>query len=149
MAVIVQERKVPPSIRALSPLSDYADVFTVKTPRVGERKAEDWARAAVDDAAGLAGQFCWRAALGLRLAPRSSPLHVAGWTIADWGESWVRLEAASWLLTANIVVSVDDDALTVGTFIRYDHPLAPVVWKGLSAVHRAAMPGLLRKAVRR
>ena len=44
---------------------------------------------------------------------------------------------------------VDDEHLSAGTFIRYDHPIAPLVWVPLSAVHRRLMPGLLVQTVRR
>ncbi|MGH7856074.1 MAG: hypothetical protein ACREQY_02000, partial [Candidatus Binatia bacterium] len=74
--------------------------------------------------------------------------HVGGWQIADRGDSWIRLEASSCFLTAHIVVKVDDGQVSVATFIRYDRPLASLVWRPLSAGHRLAMPGLLRDAVR-
>ena len=46
------------------------------------------------------------------------------------------------------VVQVDDGQLSVATFVRYDRPIAALVWPPLSAGHRLAMPGLLRKTVR-
>jgi hypothetical protein len=47
-------------------------------------------------------------------------------------------------MTAQIVVQVDDDQLSVATFIGYDRPIAALVWPPVSIVHRHAMPGLLR-----
>src|SRR5438046_179620 len=99
-------------------------------------------------AAGLAGQFGWRVLCGLRLERRPSPGYVGGWKIADRGDRWIRSEAASWFMTAHIVVQVDDGQLSVATFVRYDRPIAALVWPPLSAGHRLAMPGLLRKTVR-
>src|SRR5207247_1137468 len=107
-----------------------------------ERSPEEWARAAIEDAAGLAGQFIWRVVLGLRLERRPSLDHVGGWKIGDRDDNWVRLEAASWFLTAQIVVQVDPEQVSVATFIRYDRPMAAVIWPPLSIGHRPAMPGL-------
>lgn len=151
MTTVLQQRNVPDAIRSLSTLDspDYVDLFTVTTREAAEKSPEQWARAGVEDAAGLAGQFVWRVLLGLRLERRSSPDHVGGWRIADRGDSWIRLEAASWFLTAHIVVHVDDGEVSVATFIRYDRPIAALVWPPVSIGHRQAMPGLLRNAVRR
>ena len=137
---------VPEAIRSLSTMarSDYVDLFTITTGEAAGGSPEQWARAAVEDAAGLAGQFVWRVLVGLRLERRPSPDSVGGWTIADRGDSWIRLEATSWFLTAHLVVQVDDGQVSVGTFIRYDRPMAAVVWPLLSVGHRLAMPGLLR-----
>jgi hypothetical protein len=79
---------------------------------------------------------------------RPSPDYVGGWKIADRGDSWIRLEAASWFMTAHLVLEVDDRHLSVATFICYDRPMAALVWPPLSAAHRFLMPGLLRHTVR-
>jgi len=146
---VLQGPDVPGAIRSLSTLAspDYVDLLTVTTSEGAGRSPEQWARAGIEDAAGLAGQFVWRVLVGLRLERRSSPDHVGGWRIADRGDSWIRLEAASWFLTAHIVVQVDDGQLSVATFIRYDRPIASLVWPALSIGHRLAMPGLLRQTV--
>jgi hypothetical protein len=150
MPTVVQQRNVPEAIRSLStlPKPDYVDLFTVTTSAAADRSPEQWARAGVEDAAGLAGQFVWRVLLGLRLGRRPSPDHVGGWKIGDRGDSWIRLEAASWFLTAQIVVQVDGGQVSVATFIQYDRRMAALVWPPLSIGHRQAMPGLLRRAVR-
>ena len=149
MPTVVQQHSVPGAIRSLSTLAspDYVDLFTIATDRAAGRSPEQWARAAVE-AAGLAGQFVWRVLCGLRLERRPSPDYVGGWKIADRGDRWIRSEAASWFMTAHIVVQVDDGQLSVATFVRYDRPIAALVWPPLSAGHRLAMPGLLRKTVR-
>jgi hypothetical protein len=127
---------------------DYVDLFTITTDGAASGSPEQWARAAVEDAAGLAGQFVWRVLVGLRLERRPAPDCVGGWKVADRGDSWIRLEAASWFLTAHLVVRVDDGHVSVATFIRYDRPIAALVWPPLSAGHRLAMPGLLRHTKR-
>jgi hypothetical protein len=147
---VFQQPNIPEAIRSLStlPSPDSVDLFTITTDGAAGRSQEQWARAGVEDAAGLAGQFVRRVLCGLRLARRSSPDCVRGWKIADRGDSWIRLEAVSWFMTVQLVVQVDDARLSVATFIRYDSPMAALVWPPLSARHRLAMPGLLRQAVR-
>ena len=147
-ATTVRRRGVPEAIRSLSTLvnPDYVDLFTAPGP--SGRSAEQWARAAVETGAGLPGQILWRGVLGLRLDPGRSPDHVGGWLIAGRGYDWIRLEAASSFLTAQIVVHVDDGEISVATFIRYDRTVAAVVWPPVSVLHRRAMLGLLRHAAR-
>ena len=145
---VLRQRNVPEAIRSLSTLAkpDYVDLFTVATVAAADRSPEQWARAAIEDAAGLAGQFIWRVVLGLRLERRPSLDHVGGWKIGDRDDNWVRLEAASWFLTAQMVVQVDPEQVSVATFIRYDRPMPALVWPPLSNIHRPAMPGLLHLA---
>jgi len=147
--IVLQQPDVPAAIRSLSSLAspDYVDLFTVTTEEAGRGSPEQWARAAVG-AAGLGGQFVWRVLCGLRLDGRPSPDIVGGWRIAGRGDRWIRLEAASRVMTAQIVMQVDDGQLSVATFIRYDRPMAALVWEPLSAGHRLLMPGLLRQTVK-
>jgi predicted oxidoreductase len=146
MRTAFQQHTIPERILALSTIvrPDYVDLFTVPTRDVPRWSPEQWARAAVDVAAGLRGQLIWRGVLGLRLRPRRSPDRIAGWKVAARGTSWLRLEAASWFLTAHLAFDVEPGVLSVATFIRYDRTLAARVWPSLSAYHRRAMPGLLR-----
>src|SRR5207244_3389798 len=144
MSTILQQHDISDEIRSLGTMDshDYVDVFTITTTAAGDWSPEQWARAAVDFAAGVAGQFVWRVLLGLRLERRSTPDDVAGWTIVGRGDGLVVLEAASWFLTAQIVVRVGDGQVSVATFIRYDRLVAALVWPPLSVGHRRAMPGL-------
>jgi hypothetical protein len=150
MLSVIQQRTIPEAIRALSGMDrpDYIDVFTVTTNGAADATPEQWFRTALEDVAGRGGQFIWRGVLGLRLKSRPSTEGVAGWKIADRGEDWIRLEASSWFMTAHLVTRLDDGQLFAGTFIRYDHPIAPLIWVPASAVHRRMMPGLLVKTVR-
>ncbi|WP_187363957.1 hypothetical protein [Streptomyces piniterrae] len=128
---------------------DYIDLFTLTTQDASHRSPEQWARAAFDDVAGLRGQLTWRVLLGLRLKGRgSSADHVAGWQIIDRGDRTIVLKAHSWMLTGGLAVRVDDGQVSLATFVRYDRPIATRVWSLLSAVHRRAVPGLLRDAYR-
>jgi len=49
-------------------------------------------------------------------------------------------------LTAQGYRPLDPEQVSVATFIRYDRPMAAVIWPPLSIGHRLAMPGLLRLA---
>ena len=150
MPTVVQQRNLPEPIASASGMDrwDYVDLFTIAAASARRRSAEQWARAGVDVAAGDGGQFVWRVLLGLRLAPRTSADHIAGWKIAGRGDHWIRLEATSWFLTAHLVVWVGDGEVSIATFIRYERPPASLVWPPLSLGHRQAMPGLLVRATR-
>ena len=137
---------IPKSIRARSSLpdADYADVFTLSTD--AKATPEQWARAMFGDAPSIPGQLIWRGLLGLRLTRERTRDTVAGWRVAERREDWVRLEAASWFLTGNLVVQATGGRVSLGTFLRYDRRLGNVIWPPLSAVHRRLAPGLLRDA---
>jgi hypothetical protein len=143
---VVQRQDVPEAIRRVSAMArpDYVDLFTVAARGAVEKSPERWARAAVEDTAGLGGQFVWRVACGLRLESRPAPDRVGGWKVADRGDRWLRLEAVSWFMTAHLVVMVDDEQVSVATFIHYDRLVGGVIWPTLAVAHRALMPGLLR-----
>ena len=146
MPAIIQEHEVPAHISEAGAMDrpDYVDLFTVVAAQARSRSPEEWARTALDGA-GAGGQILWRLVLGLRLEP--SPDAIGGWTIGDRGETWIRLEADSWLLRAHVVFSLDDERLSVATIIRYERPFAALVWSLASVVHRRAMPYLLSRAV--
>ncbi|MFI0405678.1 hypothetical protein [Actinomadura sp. 3N508] len=137
---------VPRPVRALSSLSDvdYVDMFTLTTDK--DATPERWARAMFGDVPTLAERFIWRALLGLRLAKGRSSDTVAGWRITGRGQDWIRLEAASWFLTGNLLVQAADGRVSLATFLRYDRTLGRLAWSPLSAVHRRLAPGLLHGA---
>ncbi len=147
----VGPRNVPEAIQSLSTMEnpDYVDLFTLTTPGAHERSAEQWARAMFEDIAGIKAQLIWRVLLGLRLSWRRTPDHVAGWLIAERGDDWLRLEAASWFMTGHLVVQAGGDQVSLVTFIRYDRRMAARIWTPLSAKHRQLAPGLLRQALER
>jgi hypothetical protein len=136
-------------VRALSsvPAIDYADVFAL--PTALDATPEQWARAMFGDVPSAAERLIWRGLLGLRLSSGRSPETVAGWWIGDRGDDWIRLEAASWFLTANLVVRTADGQVSLVTFVHYARRLGGVVWPPLSAVHRGLVPRVLRKAAAR
>jgi hypothetical protein len=142
----VQQPHVPDAMRRLSalPRIDYVDLFTVGASRAADTAPEEWTRAAVEDTAGLGGQFVWRVLCGLSLDPRRAPDRVGGWKLAARGDGWIRLEAISWFMTAHLVVVVEREQVSVATFIHYDRAVGALIWPTLAVAHRALMPGLLR-----
>jgi hypothetical protein len=150
MTAVLQRDEAPASIASVAAVrdADYTDVFSIATDGIPPASPEQWARAGVEHAAGLGGQFVWRVILRLRLRGGNTADRIAGWRIAERGDDWISLDASSSLLKANIVVGVGDGQVTIATCIRYDRPLAGPFWRPLSVVHRAAMPGLLRTAAR-
>jgi hypothetical protein len=140
---------IPESVRALSSLPDidYADQFTLSTD--ADATPEQWARAMFGDVPNVAELLIWRGLLGLRLSRGRSPATVAGWQIGDRGDDWIRLEAASWFLTGNLLIQTADGRVSLATFLHYDRRLANGVWPPLSAIHRRLVPGLLRDAAAR
>ena len=145
----VGTHNIPESVRALSSLPDidYTDQFTLSTE--ADATPEQWARAMFGDVPSVAELLIWRGLLGLRLSPGRSPATVAGWQIGDRGDDWIRLEAASWFLTGNLLVQTADGRVSLGTFLHYDRRLGYGVWPPLSAIHRRLVPGLLRDAAAR
>src|SRR5215211_1347907 len=127
-------RNVPEPIRRVDPLAapDYADVFTLLTSRATDRSSEGWARAVLEHTpVGRSAPRLWRR-LGLRLGPRPSPDHVQGWRIADRGDGWIRMETASWFMTAHAVVHVEDGRVSLALFLRYDRAIAALIWPPVS-----------------
>ena len=145
----VELRDVPESFRRLDTLTrpDYVDLFTTTAIGASRWSAEEWARAALEDTpTGRSAPLLWRR-LGLRLGP-ASPDHVQGWKIAARGDDWIRIEAESWFMTAHAIVRVDHDEVSVALFLRYDRPVAALIWPPVSVMHRRAVPVMLRQAVR-
>jgi hypothetical protein len=137
--------------RSLSPIRnpDYVDYFTESIDGLPERSPEEWARAVLEGTAtGRAAPMLWRF-LGLRLGPRPSPDHVQGWKIAARGDDWIRLETSSWYMTGHAVVRTADGVLSLSLILRFDHPIARVIWPPVSIGHGRAVPAMLHQAVKR
>lgn len=147
---VVGVTNIPEAIRCRDTLAhpDYADLFTATTSEATSRSAEEWARSALEETAtGRSAPFLWRR-LGLRLGPTSSPDFVQGWRIADRGDGWIRLETASWFMTAHAVIQVDDGHVSIALYLRYDQPIAAFLWPPVSVMHRRAVPVMLRQALK-
>lgn len=147
---VARRHDIPKAIRALDVLpSHYLDITTETVNPALEASPERWARASLEDASAVGRSVAWRALLNLRLKSGLSSDHVAGWKIVDRGAKWIRLEASSWFMTANIVFHEEDGQVSFATYIRYDNPIAKIVWTPVSVIHRRLAPDVLRAGVRR
>jgi hypothetical protein len=137
---------IPESVLSLSsvPEIDYVDRFALATDV--HASPEQWARAMFGDVPTLGELVIWRAVLGLRLSRRPGPATVAGWRIGGHGANWIRLEAASWFLAANLLVETGGGEVSLVTFVHYRRRPAGAVWPPCSAVHRRLVPRVLRDA---
>ncbi len=146
-------REVPEAIRCLGALADadYADIVTATIDETPDRTLEELIDATLKGVPrGLLvfTPFVQRVFLGLRLKLRPSPDYLLGWRIADRGENWMRIEAASWFLTGHVVMQIDERQLSFASFIRYDRRLAEFVWPPISLIHRQVALTLARSATR-
>lgn len=130
---------------------DYVDLFTEAAPHAPEASAETWARTILEETplAQRGARKLWRL-MGMRLGPSGSPDHVQGWKIdavAD-DDRWIRLELASWYLTAQAIVLVDDDQVSLSVSLHHDRPLvAKPIWRLIVARHQQAVPAMLHQAI--
>jgi hypothetical protein len=148
---LVGVHDVPPAVRGLTTLAapDYVDLFTVSTATAMDHSAEEWARAVLEQAplAARNARRLWRL-IGLRLGPPRSPDHVQGWKIAARGDDWLRVETASWYMTAQAVCLVEHEQVSLSLSLRYDRPPAALVWALVSGPHQRAVPVMLHQAVK-
>jgi hypothetical protein len=148
VSTVVGLRNIPQAIRSLDTFDrpDYADVFTVTTRGARDKSPEQWARAVLEGTPlGRSARSFWRL-LGLRLGPRDSADHVQGWRIAGRGDDWMRVETASWFMTGHAVVRVDEGHVSVALFLRFDRPVAALVWLPVGVMHRRGVPAMLSQA---
>jgi hypothetical protein len=140
----------PEPMRSLSTLTriDYADLVTAEFSGTAECSAEEWAYTVLEETAtGRAAPLVWHL-LGLRLGPRPSTAHVQGWRIDARGHNWFRVETSSFMMSAQAVVRVADDEVALALYVRFDKPIAAVVWSLASRLHRRGFPVMLHQAVK-
>jgi hypothetical protein len=147
----VQEHCVPEAIRSLTTFEplDYVDLFVAPAEDAMGTSAEEWARAAIEGAPAVGRFLAWQVCCALRLQHAPSSDRIAGWSIAGRGSDWIRLEAESWFMTAQMVFRVERGRVSFATFIRYDRPIAALIWGMASIAHRQVAPGFVHGAVRR
>ncbi len=92
--------------------------------------------------------FGWRFVLRLRLAPRE-PGTVAGWTITTTRPDAITLEVESGSIAARKVLLVDEDRLTLTTYVWYRSRLGRLLWSTLAPVHHRVEPLLMSLATSR
>jgi hypothetical protein len=133
--------------------SGDACAFALATPLARALTPEQWARAVFEQGPAALRPFVelgWRTVLGLRLGPRHSAGHVAGWTIAavDERPDTITLSAESRFLRARNIVAVDDAVVEWVTVVEYERTPARHVWAVASPIHRRTIPYLLTRAAR-
>ena len=124
-------------------------MFSGPLPAGNHRSAEEWAQLALDVTLGWVRppvRFVQRYVLGLRLEPKGRDRFL-GWKVSASGEDWIRLQAASWFLSSEMVFKIED-ALRLGVFVRYDRRLGALVWPPVSLSHRQAGLRLMRRVLR-
>jgi hypothetical protein len=146
-------REVPDAIRSLGALAnaDYADIVTAtldETPSGTPDQLIDAVLRGVPRGLPFFISFVQRVFLGFRLKLGPSPDRLLGWKIVDRGENWMRIETASWFLTAHVVVHLDRGQIALASFIRYDRWPAALVWPPVSLIHRQVALVLVRRATR-
>jgi hypothetical protein len=146
---VVQERTIPASIRDFDAIrSDYIDLFAAMTGTTAA-SAKQWARVAVEGSPAAGRFLAWRVLCALRLEAPTSPDTIGGWRIVDGGNEWIRVEARSWFMTANMIFRLEQERLLFATLVRYDNPAGRSIWGLVSAIHRRVAPNFLSGAVAR
>ncbi len=130
--------------------SDYADAFEL-TPEE-QRTAEQWARATLEQGPVALRRFVvvgWRFVLRLRLEPKSSEQHVAGWPIVLRTPETVVLEVESGTLgRARLTFRSDPAVVSAASNVSFERPGARAVWSVGGLLHRRILPYLLGHAAR-
>ena len=151
-ATVLTGDDVPAWVRARSALGacEYADLMTVPAPGARRHPPRAWAEGVVRGTARirLFGPVVWRGVLGLDRDHSPSGRALAGWRVGAQGEDWIRLDASSWLVSAEVLLLTAEERVSLATFVRYEHPAARAVWPPIGKGHRDVVPRLLRHAAR-
>ena len=143
--------ELPDGIRALDTLTDpsYTYACEIRAQPGDSRPAEQWARGVFEGAPRPLRWFIvtgWIVGLGLRLGPRPSASHVLGWKILSSTPTTIALGVDSFVLSAHLVVHVQDRRVVHATFVRYERRPARILWTAAAPIHRRVVPYLLRRA---
>jgi hypothetical protein len=130
---------------------DYADAFEIRTREPDGRTAEQWARAALEQApwpVRCLVVVAHRYVLRFRLGPLTSPDHVLGWRIVRSEPDVIRPEAESPLVRAVLVGRRPEPTRTVlTTALFFVRPVvARVIWAAVVPVHRGVARYLMARA---
>ena len=131
---------------------DYTESFAIEIGHDDRRSPEQWARAVFEDAPLPVRWFLllgWKAGLGLRLGPQSSPEYILGWRIAAAECDAIRLELQSALMTAVLVLRVDGSTASLTTSVCYKRRAARPLWAVARPIHKRMVPYLLSRAASR
>jgi hypothetical protein len=135
----------------VGPGHDYADAFEIRSDEPDPRTAEQFARAALEQAPRAVRWTvltAWRGLLRFRLGPTSSPNHVLGMQIMAARPEAIHLQAESWLIRGAVVGrKVDPRHVVVSTYVFYTSPVAArIVWTAVGPLHRRVARYLMEHA---
>jgi hypothetical protein len=145
---------LPPYARALTTLEhvDYTDAFRLETGLAQTRTAEEWARAALEDAPKATRATLRRGwfVLGVRLGSAEDHRLVLGWAVRWRSPDNVLLAARSLIgMEAEVLVRRERSAVMVATFMHLRNPVARTVWAAFAPQHRRVLRHLLKEVARR
>jgi hypothetical protein len=150
--------EVPPADRPVGPSArpgGYEVEFRIVVPEAASRSAEKWVRGVFEEAPRRWRWFLlvgWTA-ITCRLRPRRSPSRVLGWRVEESSHDVAVIAVRAWIgLTSRIVVSVDADTVTLGSFVEFSGPteaIARIVWAMTIPLHERVLPHLLTAAAQR
>jgi hypothetical protein len=129
--------------------ADFACAYEIAVAANDRRSPEQWARAAWEGSPAVLRWFMlagWRLVLGLRLGPRSSPDHILGWRIVERGPDETVCQLNSGFLNAYNTFRSVDGRFIWSTFVRYERPVARLLWPPVSLLHRRLVRVRLRRA---
>lgn len=129
---------------SLLPRVDYADAFVVDAGAHPYRRAEEWARAILEETGETTQLRAAWTALGLRVDDDSG---VAGWRIRRSDPDTVLLGADSRVgMPGELVVAVRGDDLVFATMVSHRTPATRLVWAAVVPGHVAKVRHLLTRA---
>jgi hypothetical protein len=137
------------SFTAASQGPDFACAYEVAVAPDDHRSAEQWARAAWEEAPLPMRWFLlagWRLVLRLPVGPRHSPDHVLGWNVVVREPEETVCELSSRFLGAYNTFRLVDGRLVWSTFVTYRRPIARVMWAPAALLHRPLVRLSLRRA---
>lgn len=153
-----QRTRVAPAVRAVGPFTeacDYEVAFEIERPEDPTRSAEQWARAMFEEAPLAMRWFLivgW-SAITCRISPRRSSARILGWQIESTSPQTTVIAVQAWVgLTSWLIFSIDEDFVTVASFVRFSGPVTPLaraVWAATVPLHERILPHLLTAARRR
>src|ERR1700684_1249175 len=116
---------------------DYTDVYEVTLTGVEALSAEQCSRAVLEGEPRPVRWFLrtgWRAVLGLRLGPPSSPDHGLGLRVAANGAEMIRLESKSSLMTAWLTLRVSGSTVVFSTNVDYARRMCRPLWAAVGPI---------------
>ena len=129
----------------------YADAFEIALDAPDARSAEEFARAALDNAPRVvrfAMVSAQRYLLGFRLGPTSGPEHIQGWKIVRAEPTVIQLEAVGMLGRAVVVGQRPNPTTAVmATYNFYSRPrLGRALFGVAGSMHRRIAAYLMERA---